>query len=275
MSPCRRDLQRPLGVRLPLHFGEVDVVLGALGEQLGDIHRRARELGFAVQEIGDLREARRAEHADPRDHARLRQIFDRKHQRLQPRGPRRQRHRQGAAHRTHRPFQAQLAQHRHAAEPLPGDLIGGGQDAQGDRQIERRSLLPYIRRGQVHGDPLEGKGVPRIGESRVHALPALFHRSLRQPDRRERRQAVGDVGLDVHQVGIDSQDGRRADARKHADTMRAGGGIAVPIRCGTAPYASRGSRFQPRCGGPDRSRTGRRSPRPGGSSDIPTVLCVM
>jgi len=51
------DLERALRVRLPLHLGEVDVVLGALGEQRDDIDGGARQLGLAVEEIRDFSQA--------------------------------------------------------------------------------------------------------------------------------------------------------------------------------------------------------------------------
>src|SRR2546422_7642464 len=46
---------------------------------------RSGERAAAVQEIGELREIRRAEHAHARDDARLRQVVARQHERFQPR----------------------------------------------------------------------------------------------------------------------------------------------------------------------------------------------
>jgi hypothetical protein len=72
------------------------------------------------------------------------------------------------------------------------------------------------RRGEVHRDALERKLETGVVDGRVHALAALLHRPLRQSHGHERRQTAGDIGLDVHEIGVDAEHGRRRDAREHA-----------------------------------------------------------
>ena len=167
----------------------------------------ARKVGFAVQKLGDLGKAPGAEHFEPRDDTRFRQVFTRQHERLESRGARGKRHRQRAAHRAHRPFEPQLPQHRDAAQPLRRHLVGRGEDAERDRQIESRPGLWNVGGCEVDGDALQGEVEAGIRERRGDAVASFFYRTLRQPHRDERRQAARDVGLDVDQIRVDSQDG--------------------------------------------------------------------
>ena len=91
--PARRgDLERPLRVRLPLHVAEIDVVPCALREQRAQVHVRLGQLAPGVEEVRDLRQCPRPEHADPGDHARLSDVLPGEHQRVQPGRAGRQRH---------------------------------------------------------------------------------------------------------------------------------------------------------------------------------------
>ena len=67
----RGDLEGALRVRLPLHFGEVDVVPGALGKQPGHIDRRARQLGPAIEKVRDLGQAARTQNPQAVDDSRF------------------------------------------------------------------------------------------------------------------------------------------------------------------------------------------------------------
>jgi len=215
MPTRRRDLERPLRVGLPFHLGEVDVVPRALREQRGQVDARLRQLPLAVEEIGELGEIRRAEHPHARHDARFRQVFAWQHERLEPRGAGRQGDRQGAAHRPDRALESQLAQHRHAPQPLGGDLLGGRKNPHGDREVERRAVFPNVGGGEIDRDALQGEGVARVREGGVHPLAAFFHRSLRQPDRGERGQPIGDVGFHVDEIGVDPEHRGGADAGEH------------------------------------------------------------
>ena len=216
MRPRRRDFERAFGVRLPLYFREVHVVSRPLLEQAGDVDFRVLQLGLAVQEICQLRQVRGTQNAQALHHTRLGKVFFGEHQRVEAGTPSGERHRQRSTHRPDRALQTQLAQDRDATQPLAGDLAGRRQDAEGDRQVEGGAVLADVGRGEIHRDALQGKRVAGIGERRVHPLAPFLHRALRQSHRRERRQAVGDVGLDVDEIGIDPQDGSGADAGEHA-----------------------------------------------------------
>src|SRR2546427_13137155 len=76
-------------------------------------------------------------------------------------------------------------------------------------------------------DALQGKGVAGVRERGVDSLTAFLHGTLRQSHGRECREAVRDVGLHVHEIGINAEDRGGADAGEHEPYLRsrrAGGG---------------------------------------------------
>jgi len=71
---------------------------------------------------------------------------------LRLRRPRRERHRQCAAHRSDRPLEAELTQNRDPGEPVARHLLCRGQNPERDRQIEGGALLPYVGGGEIDRD---------------------------------------------------------------------------------------------------------------------------
>src|SRR5437667_384062 len=72
------------------------------------------------------------------------------------------------------------------------------------------------RGGQVDGDTLQRKRVARVRDRGVHPLPPFLYGALRQPHGREGGEAVRDVGLDLDEIGVDTEHGGGADAGEHA-----------------------------------------------------------
>ena len=73
----------------------------------------------------------------------------------------------------------------------------GGQDAQGDGEIETSRLLGQIGRSEIDRDALvERKLQPTVAQSCSHPFAGLFHFGVRQPHQGERRQAVGEMDFD-------------------------------------------------------------------------------
>src|SRR3989449_10716208 len=95
-----------------------------------------------------------------------------------------------------------LFRSRHPPEPLGRDLLRGGEDAYGDGQVERRPVLANVGGGEVDGDALQRERVAGVRERGVHALASFLDGTLRQSDGGEGGEAVRDVGLDVHQIGV-------------------------------------------------------------------------
>ena len=89
-------------------------------------------------------------------------------------------------------------------ERAGADLTGGTQDTQRDGQVEASALLGQVRRGQIDGDAPEWKLEASVEQGAAHAVLALPHRHLRQPDDRQGRQPARQVDLHGHQGGRDT-----------------------------------------------------------------------
>jgi hypothetical protein len=101
------------------------------------------------------------------------------------------------------------------AEPLRGDDLEEGQEAQGDGQVEGRALFLPVGRGQIDGDPLRLQVVAAVLESGPDALLALAHRGVRQAHGDEGREPGADVDLDLDGIGFDPVEGGARDLDQH------------------------------------------------------------
>ena len=194
---------------------EIDLLPRAFGEETREIDVGDGKLELPVEEVRQLGETARAQHLEAGHDPRLREILLRQDEGLRARGACGQRHGERAAHRSNGALEAQLPEHDDLPQPLDTDLLGGGKNPHRDRQIERRTLLAHICRREVYGDALQREGVTGVGDRRIDALAALLHRAVRESDGSESGEAVGDVGLDVNQVGVNTEYRRRANAGEH------------------------------------------------------------
>ena len=96
------------------------------------------------------------------------------------------------------------------------DLAGCRQQAERDRQVERRPRLAHVRWREVDGDAVRRKLEAGVPDGRSHAVAALAHGRVRQSHHREVGKPERHIHLDVDRVGIDAEDRRAAQAGKHA-----------------------------------------------------------
>ena len=88
------------------------------------------------------------------------------------------------------------------------DLSAGGQDAEGDRQVEASRILRQIGRRQADGDALVVRKLEAaVLQRRADPFARLLDLGIGQSDQREARQAVGQVHLDGDGGRIDAQQG--------------------------------------------------------------------
>ena len=73
-------------------------------------------------------------------------------------------------------------------------LPAGGENADGDRQIETAGILGQVGRRQVHGDALVIRKLqPGVVDGAAYALARFLHFGIGQTHQRETGQAVGQV----------------------------------------------------------------------------------
>ena len=124
----------------------------------------------------------------------------------------------------HAAVEAELAEHAPAGEVRQAEVAEGGEEPEGDRQVERRALLAHAGGAQVDRHPALGVLEAAVAERRADALGALAHGAVGEADGGRVREAGGDVDLDVDDEGVDAAEGPRADAGEH--------GVSVPAPAG-------------------------------------------
>ena len=207
------NLQCPLGRSLAADVSQVGVS-GRRGTRV-QVGADGAELAGPADEGTHLRERRGAAGLNALDHGGLGGVGGRQHHAAAARRPGAQGDGQRAAHRPEIALETQLADDEIAVEPPGRELAAGEQDAERDREIERRACLRAIRGREIARDALERERESRAGERGGHPLSAFLYGALRQTDRGERRQPVGEVNLHLDGVGVDPDDGCGSEMGQH------------------------------------------------------------
>ena len=136
---------------------------------------------------------------------------------------RRRRNRQHAPRRVNRSVQRELAEKHQIRNVPPLDHALRGQDAERDRQIERRAHFAHIGRRQVHGDAMRGKLEAGIADGAPDAVAAFAHARVGQADHLEAGHPERHVDLDVYGAGLDAKERGGAQPGKHPASGAANG----------------------------------------------------
>ena len=211
MAAGCRNLQCALRVLLPLHIRKVRQKLPFRLRlpARGRFHRLlAREM---------RRQLPHRLHAVDRQsvgQCGLCRVFRRDVQLLHAEFPRRQRHRQHAAHRPQLAFQTQLTEER-ALRLRQADQLAGRENAEQDRQIVERTGLFRARGREVQRDPADREAEPAVFHRRAHALPCLFDGGVRQADDLKARQPVRNITFHRDLIAPDSIQPHRPHPAEH------------------------------------------------------------
>ena len=196
----RGHLQRAPRLHLATHLGQVRMGR-RFGQGAGELQVQwlaGAEMPRHLQQVPGGADARILHQG------RLRAIDRGQHQ-LAAGGAALQSHGDHAARRAQLPGQGQFADELISMEGLCRHLPRGGQDAEGDGQVEMAAFLGQFGGRQVDGDAAGGKFEPAVEQGTAHPVLALAHGGLGQAHDGQGRQAVGQVHLDGHQRRLDSQ----------------------------------------------------------------------
>ncbi len=180
-----------------------------------DVHMDRGQWGSSGQVAADLRQAPGTANHQVLNDTGFGHVVRRKEQLGTPGGPGGQGHGEGPADGPEAPLQPHLAQDHGPAEVGFRELAAGHQKAQGDRQIQRGTILAYVRGSKIYRDPSQWKIEPGVGQGSGNPLPALLDRAIRQPDGREGWQPAADIDLNFDRECVDTQDGGGSDACEH------------------------------------------------------------
>ena len=211
MPACRRDLQRTLDVFLPLYIPEIRqrqlrlLRLPRHGRRKRRFARQMRhKLAHGLHAVDGKAVRQRCLGG-----VRLRDIELR-----DAKLPRRQRHRQHAAHRPKLALKAQLPQKR-ALRLRQSDRAACRQDSQQDGQVIERAALFRPRRSQIQRDAADREFEAAVFDRRPDALTRLLDRRVGKPDHVKRRKSVCDKALDRDLIALDPLKTHRAYMTEH------------------------------------------------------------
>ena len=211
----RGHADRPLRRLLAAHVGEVDVVGREPVEPLVHTGRRRRNLELSREEPHGLGERCHRDHVDVGDDGGFHGARGRHHHALErpalagavallPRGCHGDR--EGAAGGPRRALERELSHDGIVGQPLRRDLPAPGEDAEGDRQIERGRLLGQLRRGEIHDDPVVGAVESGVDHRAGHAVRALADGRVGHADEHGGGEgAARHVHFDVDRNGLDPE----------------------------------------------------------------------
>ena len=117
-----------------------------------------------------------------------------------------QRHGQRAAHRAQGAREREFARKLVVGQAGAVNLPAGGQNAQGNGQVESARVFGQIGRGQIDGDALVVREFQAaVLDGAAHPLACLFHLHIGQAYQRKAGQAVGHVHFNGDLQGIEPQ----------------------------------------------------------------------
>ena len=229
MAPRRRDLEGPARHRLADHVREIGSALGRGGAGL--LRRAVPGFGacviagrFLAREGGRrLAEGTDRDHPDAGHQARLVPVVERSDDPRNPKVPREDRLGEGPADRTNGAVEREFPRDDPPGQRLSRQDALGGEHRQGDRQVEKGTVLPQIGRRKVDGDLPAGEGESGIAHGGTDPVVAFPDRASGEPHDGVGGQPVGDVGLDFHGNRVDPEHGEGQGANEQ--------GRGPPGRC--------------------------------------------
>ena len=108
-----------------------------------------------------------------------------------------------------RAVEAELADERVIDEPLGRQLVGGREDADGDREIEPGTRFGQAGRCEVDGEPALRPLLLTRQQRGPHPVTRLATRGVGQPDDGVGRQSTGGMHFDGYAVTFDAEQRRR------------------------------------------------------------------
>ncbi len=112
-------------------------------------------------------------------------------------------------------IQRQLADNREGPDGAGFHATSGGENAEGDREIERGAFLTEVSRSKVDRDAVLGKGEAGVADGRAHAFAALAHGGVGEAHGGEHGQTRRHVDFDADERGFHSDQSGRQHAGQH------------------------------------------------------------
>ena len=113
----------------------------------------------------------------------------------------RNRHGKCAADGAHFPGKGEFPQ-KHAVFQPGVQLAGGAQQGDQDWKVIECTFFALVRRGEIHGDPADGKLKPHVFQRRPDTVPRFTYRGVRQSHHLEGGEAPREIRFYLDHKGV-------------------------------------------------------------------------
>lgn len=216
----RGDLERPLGVSLSPDLREVHVVCRGLARRGVRVHTGRLDRPLAAEPLDRFAEAPERERREVPDHRGLAAVGGGEQKAVEAFAPAGQGDREHAPHGMDLAVQRQLADQEKPAQRVPLHEPRGGEDPEGDGEVEGRAFLSEVGWREAHRDALHGEGIAGVPDGAPDAIAALADGGVGEADHVESRQSRGDIDLHRDHCRVDSGHGGREHPGQHGRDSR-------------------------------------------------------
>jgi len=234
VCPGGCHLEGPLGLPLVPDVGEINVVACRGAPHVTLVPREGEEFPLSLEVVEDLEEMVGPEDGDVPHHGGFPAVAHGNDDGAHAFLPGEKGHGENTPDGFHGPVEGKLARYEMAFERLHFQGPHGGEDADGDGQVEGRAFLADIGRGEIDGYAVPGELEAGILYGGPDPLLALLHRGLGQSDDSERRQSVGDIHLHIDLYPVDPVNGSSGNACDHSIPPSMICGRKRPLPCITS-----------------------------------------
>ena len=214
--------QRTLGVNLTPDVAEIDTVAQRLAEDPVDIDLQRRYVPVTLEKVQRLHQVAHRMHVDSARDGCLAGVFAWENHALVTGLAGLHGHRQNAPDGPHGSVECQLAEDDVLRKDLGRDVSGSGQDAHGNGQVKGRSFLSDIGGREIDGNAAVRKDPAGVLYCGGYTIPAFLDGVVRQTDHRECGKLIIQIGLDTHDIGVDSEGGATQHSGHHTGLLGAG-----------------------------------------------------
>lgn len=210
------DLQGAFYRFLAFDVGEIGIVIRWLVEDAGEIDAGGAELQFTFEKGDGFAEVPDGKGLDFLDDGRFGRVFggDQEADLAALAGLERDGER--TAHRANGAGQGEFADHDEVIELIGGELFAGGENADGNGEVETWAFLAKISRCEIHRDFAFGHAEAGIGEGGADAIARFLHRGIWKANNDHESVAESRVDFDFDRTGFDAIHGGGTDLREHA-----------------------------------------------------------
>jgi hypothetical protein len=218
------DLQRTLHRFLAFDLGKIYFVIGDVLKEFFNVHFGGRDFDFAFEERSGFAQVLDGNDAQTFHDGRFSGVIGGDEEAGLAIGAGAKGDRQDAFDGTDGSGKGEFANHGKVVELVGLDLFAGGEDADGDGEIEAGAFFFDVGGSEVDGRAAHGEFEGGIADGGADAVLEFADGSIWKADDDDLGIAITGVDLDFNRIGFDAVNGGGQNAGQHRGVMAETGG---------------------------------------------------